>query len=49
MQDLNSYAAALVDGGHHPLWWLVLLVVVMAFVTPLAYLLSHGPGGKRPG
>ncbi|MCU1283229.1 MAG: hypothetical protein JWM53_6775, partial [bacterium] len=27
-------------------WWVVLAVVVLAFVTPIAYLLGHNGGGQ---
>ena len=48
MRDLNSVASLLgAPAQHHPLWWLVLAIVVFAFVMPLAWLLSRDPTGQQ--
>lgn len=35
------YNASPFSAHHHPLWWLVLALVVLAAVTPLAWVLTR--------
>ncbi|MCU1277256.1 MAG: hypothetical protein JWM53_802 [bacterium] len=49
MLQLDTLIPALGASGQgqlHNWWWVILAVVVFAFVTPLAYLFGHG--GGRP-
>jgi hypothetical protein len=50
MLQLDTLVPALGASAHastlHGAWWVVLAVVVFAFVTPLAYLLGHDGGGQ---
>ncbi|MGZ3404950.1 MAG: hypothetical protein ACXVAN_00800 [Polyangia bacterium] len=49
MLQLVTFAPALGAAGQglHDWWWIVLAIVVFAFVMPMAYLFGHG--GGRPG
>ena len=46
-QIVPGLGAPVVDGVHHVYWWLILAVVVLAFVLPLAFVLGRGGGGDR--
>jgi hypothetical protein len=55
MLQLETFVSTLGASSHghvHGWWWVMLAVVVFAFVTPLAYVLGHNGGradrGLRP-
>lgn len=45
-QLVPGLGAPAADGVHHVYWWLILAVVVLAFVLPLAFILGRD-GGRR--
>lgn len=51
MTQLNQLVPGLgapaTDGVHHVYWWLILAVVVLAFVLPLVFVLGHDGRGDR--
>jgi hypothetical protein len=41
-QLVPGLGAPVTDGVHHVYWWLILAVVVLAFVLPLAFVNGRG-------
>jgi hypothetical protein len=44
LETLVPALGASAESGMHAWWWVILAVVVLAFVTPLAYVLGHDGG-----